>query len=82
MNSKTGPALVEAFKVILTSGRKPEEIMTDQGTEFLIGTFKVYGKVKILNYLTRSTRQKLRLLKESFAHSKQRCDVTLLLREP
>ena len=34
VKSKTGPALVEAFKVILTSGRKPEKIMTDQGTEF------------------------------------------------
>jgi hypothetical protein len=36
LKNKTGPALVEAFKVILTSGRKPEKIMTDQGTEFLI----------------------------------------------
>ena len=34
IKSKTGPALVEAFKVILSSGRKPEKIMTDQGTEF------------------------------------------------
>ena len=32
--SKTGPALVEAFKVILSSSRKPHKIMTDQGTEF------------------------------------------------
>jgi hypothetical protein len=31
IKSKTGPALVEAFKVILLSGRKPEKIMTDQG---------------------------------------------------
>ena len=34
IQSKTGPALVEAFKVILSSGRKPHKIMTDQGTEF------------------------------------------------
>ena len=34
IKSKTGPALVEAFKVILSSGRKPHKIMTDQGTEF------------------------------------------------
>jgi hypothetical protein len=32
IKSKTGPALVEAFKVILSSGRKPQKIMTDQGT--------------------------------------------------
>ena len=35
LKNKTGPTLVEAFKVILMSGRKPEKIMTDQGTEFL-----------------------------------------------
>ena len=34
IKSKTGPALVEAFKVILSSGKKPHKIMTDQGTEF------------------------------------------------
>ena len=34
IKSKTAPALVEAFKVILSSGRKPHKIMTDQGTEF------------------------------------------------
>ena len=30
LKNKTGPALVEAFKIILASGRKPEKIMTDQ----------------------------------------------------
>ena len=35
LKNKTGPALVEAFNTILASGRKPEKIMTDQGTEFL-----------------------------------------------
>ena len=34
LKNKTGLSLVEAFKVILASGRKPEKIMTDQGTEF------------------------------------------------
>ena len=31
---KTGLALVEAFRLILASGRKPERILTDRGTEF------------------------------------------------
>ncbi len=35
LKNKTGPLLVEAFKVILSSGHKPEKIMTDQGTDFL-----------------------------------------------
>ena len=41
IKSKTGPALVEAFKVILSSGRKPHKIMTDQGTEFFNKSFQL-----------------------------------------
>jgi transposase InsO family protein len=44
LKNKTGPTLVEAFKVILTSGRKPEKIMTDQGTEFLNKHFRALMK--------------------------------------
>ncbi|CAB3994981.1 uncharacterized transposon-derived [Paramuricea clavata] len=44
LKNKTGPMLVEAFKVILTSGRKPEGIMTDQGTEFLNKHFRALMK--------------------------------------
>ena len=40
LKNKTGPSLVNAFKVILSSGRKPEKIMTDQGTEFLNQHFR------------------------------------------
>jgi transposase InsO family protein len=44
LKNKTGPTLVEAFKVILTSGRKPEKIMKDQGTEFLNKHFRALMK--------------------------------------
>ena len=44
LKNKTGPTLVEAFKVILASGRKPEKIMTDQGTEFLNKHFRALMK--------------------------------------
>ena len=44
VKSKTGPALVEAFKVILSSGRKPHKIMTDQGTEFFNKSFQTLLK--------------------------------------
>ena len=43
---KTGPALVEAFKIILSSGRKPEKIMTDQGTEFFNKQFQNFLESK------------------------------------
>ncbi len=38
------PSSLEAFKVILSSGRKPEKIMTDQGTEFLNRHFRALMK--------------------------------------
>ena len=44
LKNKTGPTLVKAFKTILASGRKPEKIMTDQGTEFLNRHFKALMK--------------------------------------
>ena len=40
LKTKTGPALVTAFKKILESGRKPQKIRTDQGTEFFNKHFK------------------------------------------
>ena len=44
LKNKTGPSLVEAFKRILVSGRKPEKVMTDQGTEFFNRHFKALMK--------------------------------------
>jgi hypothetical protein len=44
LKDKTGPTLVKAFKIILASGRKPEKIMTDQGTEFLNRHFRALMK--------------------------------------
>ena len=40
LKNKTGPALVKAFKIILESGREPQKIQTDQGTEFFNKHFK------------------------------------------
>ena len=44
LKNKKGPSLVEAFKIILASGRKPEKIITDQGTEFFNKHFKALLK--------------------------------------
>ena len=46
IKSKTGPALVEDFKVILSSDRKPNKIMTDEGTEFFNNSFQTLLKNK------------------------------------
>ena len=52
LKSIHGPALVKAFQTILASGRKPEKIMTDQGTEFLNRHFKALMKEDIELYST------------------------------
>ena len=44
LKNKTGLSLVDAFKIILASGRKPEKIITDQGTEFFNKHFKALLK--------------------------------------
>ena len=44
LKNKKGPSLVEAFKIILSSGRKPEKIITDQSTEFFNKHFKALLK--------------------------------------
>ena len=44
LKNKTGLSLVDAFKVILSSGRRPEKIMTDQGTEFFNKHFQALLK--------------------------------------
>ena len=44
LKNKTGLLLVEAFKIILASGCKPEKIITDQGTEFFNKHFKALLK--------------------------------------
>ena len=43
LKNKT-PSLVDAFKTILSSRRKPEKIITDQGTEFFNKHFKALLK--------------------------------------
>ena len=44
LKNKKDPSLAEAFKIILANGRKPEKIVTDQGTEFFNKHFKALLK--------------------------------------
>lgn len=55
LKNKTGNALVEAFKKILKSGRKPQFLQTDKGTEFLNRNFqKLLKKEKIRFFTTQN----------------------------
>ena len=60
LKNKTGLSLVDAFKIILASGRKPEKIITDQGTEFFNKHFKALLKDEDIGlYNTYITKPKL-----------------------
>ena len=50
LKNKKGLSLVDAFKVILTSGRKPEKIIMDQGTEFFNKHFIIIIIIIIIIY--------------------------------
>ena len=42
LKTKQGQELVKAFQTILSSGRKPNKLQTDQGTEFLNRVFQKF----------------------------------------
>lgn len=44
LKNKTGPTMVEAFRRIFSTGRKPRKLQTDKGTEFLNRTFQKFLK--------------------------------------
>ncbi len=54
MKTKTAPATVEAFKKMLKSGKQPEKLWTDKGTEFRGEFAKFCEKRKIHSYSTNS----------------------------
>ena len=62
LKNKTGLSLVEGFKTILASGRKPEKMITDQGTEFFNKKFKASLK----DTENPSTRIQIRLHSQTF----------------
>ena len=57
MKNKTTQSLLEAFDSILSKGRKPEKLRTDNGTEFLNISFQQYLKKKNIQFYTANQRQ-------------------------
>ena len=50
--TKQGQELVKAFQTILLSGRKPNKLQTDQGTEFLNGVFQKFLRENNIDFFT------------------------------
>ena len=45
IKEKKGTSIVNAFKKIISEGRKPNKIWTDQGSEFYNNSFKDFFKI-------------------------------------
>jgi len=52
LKTKQGQELVKTFQTILSSGRKPRKLQTDQGTEFLNRVFQKFLHDNNIDFLT------------------------------
>ena len=52
LKTKQGQELVKAFQMILSTGRKPNKLQTDQGTEFLNRLFQNFLREKNIDFFT------------------------------
>ena len=52
LKTKQGQELVKAFQMILSSGRKPNKLQTDQGTEFLNRVFQKFLRDNNIDFFT------------------------------
>ena len=52
LKTKQDQELVKAFRTILSSGRKPNKLQTDQGTEFLNRLFQNFLREKNIDFFT------------------------------
>ena len=52
LKTKQGQELVKAFQTILSSGRKPSKLQTDQGTEFLNRVFQKFLRENNIDFFT------------------------------
>ena len=58
LRNKTGPSLVSAFKIILSTNRKPTFLQTDDGTEFKNSTFQRFLKDNGIKFFTTKSEKK------------------------
>ena len=52
LNNKSGESLVNGFQSMLNTGRSPEKLQTDKGTEFLNCNFQSFLKEKNIHVFT------------------------------
>ena len=55
---KTSKNIIEAFQEILASGRKPDKLQTDEGTEFINKDFQKFLKSEFIDFFTTKSEVK------------------------
>ena len=58
LENKTGESLAHGFQTILDTGRSPEKLQTDKGTEFLNRNFQSFLKEKSIHFFTTNSELK------------------------
>ena len=58
LKNKTGESLVNGFQIILDTGRSPEKLETDKGTEFLNRNFQSFLKENNIHFFTTNSELK------------------------
>ena len=73
LKTKQGQELVQAFQKILSTGRKPTKLQTDQGTEFLNRVFQKFCVITTLTFLLLTLGSKPQWLSVLTEHLRTRC---------
>ena len=72
LKNKTGESLVNGFQSILDTGRSPEKLQTDKGTEFHNRNFQSFLKEKNIHFFTTNSELKASVV-ERFNHTLRTC---------
>ena len=73
LKTKQGQELVKAFQKIISTGRKPMKLQTDQGTEFLNRVFPKFLRDNNIDFLLLTLGSKPPLLSVLTEHLRIRC---------
>ena len=68
IKDKKGTSIVNAFKKIISEGRKTNKIWVDQGSEFYNSSFKVFLKINSTEMYSTYNEGKLLLLRDLLEH--------------
>ena len=66
LKNKMGESLVNGFQIILDTGRSPEKLQTDKGTEFLNRNFQSFLREKNINFFTTNSELKASVIARTF----------------